>query len=110
MGCMIMARISQQLRWTWSKAAMNYSLCLPVDVAQHAQGWMPFPAQPKEGAAVSTAVMASIDDLRKRIQTLRSLAEQIGRCEPIDICITPFTHQHHPRGRENYDPPVLLEE
>jgi probable F420-dependent oxidoreductase len=86
-----------------SKAALHR-------VAHHAQGWMPFPAQPNEAAAVRTASITSIDDLRARIDLLRAEAEAIGRTEPIDICMTPFTHQHHPRGKENYDPPVLLDE
>jgi hypothetical protein len=71
---------------------------------------MPFPAQPNEAAAVRTASITSIDDLRARIDLLRAEAEAFGRTEPIDICMTPFTHQHHPRGKENYDPPVLLDE
>jgi probable F420-dependent oxidoreductase len=79
-------------------------------VAREAQGWMPFPAQPNEAAAVRTAAVTSIDDLRIRIDALRDTAASIGRTEPIDICMTPFTHQHHPRGRENYDPPVLRAE
>ncbi|HEV8296524.1 MAG TPA: TIGR03619 family F420-dependent LLM class oxidoreductase [Acidimicrobiales bacterium] len=79
-------------------------------VVHHAQGWMPFPAKPNEATAVRTASITSIDDLRVRIDALRAEADAIGRTEPIDICMTPFTHQHHPRGQENYDPPVLRDE
>jgi probable F420-dependent oxidoreductase len=79
-------------------------------VVHHAQGWMPFPAKPNEAAAVRTASITSIGDLRARIDVLRAEADAAGRTEPIDICMTPFTHQHHPRGQENYDPPVLLDE
>jgi alkanesulfonate monooxygenase SsuD/methylene tetrahydromethanopterin reductase-like flavin-dependent oxidoreductase (luciferase family) len=79
-------------------------------VAREAQGWMPFPAQPNEAAAVRTASITSIDDLRARIDVLRHAMAALGRTDPIDICMTPFTHQHHPRGRENYDPPVLRAE
>jgi probable F420-dependent oxidoreductase len=79
-------------------------------VARHAQGWMPFPAQPNEAVAVRTASIRTIDELAARIDMLRAEAAAVGRTEPIDICMTPFTHQHHPRGRENYDPPVLRQE
>jgi probable F420-dependent oxidoreductase len=79
-------------------------------VAEHAQGWMPFPAKPNEAIAVRTASITSIDDLAARIQILRRSLDELGRTDPIDICMTPFTHQHHPRGQENYDPPVLLDE
>ena len=78
--------------------------------ARHGQGWGPFPVNPKEGTAVRTASMRSIDDLRDRIAILREERAAAGQSGPFDICMTPFTHQHHPRGSENYDPPALLDE
>ena len=72
-------------------------------IAAHGFFWMPFPAQPKEGQAVRTAPMLSIDDLRARIALLKSELKAAGRTDTVDICMTPFTHQHHPRGKENYE-------
>ncbi|HEV8296005.1 MAG TPA: TIGR03619 family F420-dependent LLM class oxidoreductase [Acidimicrobiales bacterium] len=77
---------------------------------EHAQGWMPFPARPNEAVAVRTASIPDITELATRIELLRKQREAAGRTDPLDICMTPFTHQHHPRGQENYDPPVLLDE
>jgi probable F420-dependent oxidoreductase len=79
-------------------------------VARFGQGWMPFPAQPGESSVVRTAPMNSIESLRERIGLLRAELKAAGRTDTVDVCMTPFTHQHHPRGRENYDPPVLLDE
>jgi len=79
-------------------------------VAAHGDGWMPFPARPNEATAVRTASITTIDELASRIDLLRTSLADTGRTDPVDICMTPFTHQHHPRGQENYDPPVLLDE
>jgi alkanesulfonate monooxygenase SsuD/methylene tetrahydromethanopterin reductase-like flavin-dependent oxidoreductase (luciferase family) len=79
--------------------------------ARFGQGWMPFPAQPgSESSAVRTAAITSLADLRERIGVLRAETKAAGRTDTIDVSMTPFTHQHHPRGRENYDPPALLDE
>jgi probable F420-dependent oxidoreductase len=78
--------------------------------ARHGQGWIPFPAQPHEATAVGTAAITSEGDLRERIELLRAETAAAGRSDLLDVCMTPFTHQHHPRGQERYEPPVLLAE
>jgi probable F420-dependent oxidoreductase len=79
-------------------------------VARFGQGWMPFPAKPNESGAVRTAAMTSLKDLRARIGILKEEMAAAGRTDTFDICMTPFCHQHHPRGNEPYDPPALKEE
>ncbi len=56
---------------------------------RHAQGWSPF-ANPGFARVTRTAEIASIDDLSGRIATLRTLCEEHGRAEPLDVCFTPF--------------------
>ena len=71
------------------------------------QGWMPFPASEAVAEAVRTTPMADVDALAAAIGTLHEAAVAAGRTDPIDVCVTPFTHPHW-RGR--LDPDVLLEE
>lgn len=75
-----------------------------------ADGWMPFPARPSEGRAVRTASLSSREELRSRIEMCFEHREMAGKAGIFDICMTPFTHPHHPRGAENYEPAVLLDE
>jgi probable F420-dependent oxidoreductase len=79
-------------------------------VVRYGQGWMPFPVQPNESLAVRTAVIRTFDEMRARIALLREEADKAGRKDHIDIGTCCFSHQHHPRGAENYDPPAFLEE
>jgi probable F420-dependent oxidoreductase len=76
----------------------------------HGQGWMPFPVGPAEAKIVRTAPIDGIAGLEARIALLRAEAKTRGRSEPLDICLTPFTHPHHPRGQERLDPPQLRDE
>lgn len=76
-------------------------------VVTSGQGWIPFPAPPALARAVRTAQIADIEDLRLAILNLRDCAEQVGRTDPIDICMTPFSHPHH---RQRLEPDRLLEE
>jgi hypothetical protein len=52
---------------------------------QHCQGWAPFRSAGIARAA-KTAEVGDLDDLRPRIAYARSLAADIGRTEPLDIC------------------------
>lgn len=78
--------------------------------AQHGQGWMPFPVGPAEAKIVRTAALPGIPELAERIALLRAELSARGRSEPFDVCLTPFTHPHHPRGQERLDPPQLRDE
>jgi probable F420-dependent oxidoreductase len=51
---------------------------------EHCQGWVPF-ASGGMSAATRTAEIASVDDLRARIEYARAHASAIGRTEPLDI-------------------------
>jgi alkanesulfonate monooxygenase SsuD/methylene tetrahydromethanopterin reductase-like flavin-dependent oxidoreductase (luciferase family) len=44
------------------------------------------------------------------IELLRAEQEARARTGLLDICLTPFSHPHHPRGQERLDPPQLREE
>jgi probable F420-dependent oxidoreductase len=79
-------------------------------VVKHAQGWMPFPTRPKEAEVVRTAAILNRADMHERIKILRAEAAAAGRTAPIDICMTPFSNPHTPRGQETYDPPALFDE
>jgi probable F420-dependent oxidoreductase len=79
-------------------------------VAAHGQGWMPFPVGPAEAKIVRTAPMQGIPDLAARLQLLRAEVKAVGRTDALDVCLTPFTHPHHPRGQERLDPPQLRDE
>jgi probable F420-dependent oxidoreductase len=71
------------------------------------QGWSPFPARRGLAAATGTAELDSPDALRRGIDELRSEAERHGRTEPLDICMTPFSHPH---DRPALDPKRLADE
>jgi probable F420-dependent oxidoreductase len=71
------------------------------------QGWSPFPARRGLAAATGTAELDSPDALRRGIGELRSEAERRGRTEPLDICMTPFSHPH---VRPSLDPARLVAE
>jgi probable F420-dependent oxidoreductase len=86
------------------------SLAAVRRAAARGDGWMPFPATPDEARAVRTASITGIADLAARIRRLHDERAVHGRTTPFDVCATPFTHQHHPRGQERLDPSVLLEE
>jgi probable F420-dependent oxidoreductase len=58
--------------------------------AERGQGWVPFPNPAGVSSAVRTPPLANLDDLARRIETLREHAAVIGRTEPIDICFSPF--------------------
>jgi probable F420-dependent oxidoreductase len=58
--------------------------------AERGQGWVPFPNPAGVSSAVRTPPLASLDDLARRLDTLREHAAAIGRTEPIDICFSPF--------------------
>jgi probable F420-dependent oxidoreductase len=78
--------------------------------AAHGQGWMPFPVGPAESKIVRTAPLGGIADLEPRIHALREQAQAFGRREPLDVCLTPFTHPHPPRAQERLDPLELRDE
>jgi probable F420-dependent oxidoreductase len=71
------------------------------------QGWSPFPARQGLAAATGTATLDGPEVLRRGIDELRSAAERHGRTEPLDICITPFSHPH---SRPALDPAQLVAE
>ncbi len=58
------------------------------------QGWSPFPARRGLAAATGTAELDGPEALRRGIDELRSEAERHGRTEPLDVCMTPFSHPH----------------
>ena len=59
-------------------------------VAEHAQGWSPFPVNPEFGRRTHTASIESIDDLAAGIRELRALADERGRREALDVNFVPF--------------------
>ena len=67
-----------------SRAAMTRAVV-------RADGWLPFATPPGMSAAVRTAEIASVDDLRRRIGLLDELCEQHGRDERPTICFTPMS-------------------
>jgi probable F420-dependent oxidoreductase len=58
--------------------------------AERGQGWVPFPNPAGVSSAVRTPPLANLDDLARRLETLREHAAAIGRTEPIDVCFSPF--------------------
>jgi probable F420-dependent oxidoreductase len=70
-------------------------------------GWAPFPANEQAAARVGTVPIADIDDLGRRIEQVRVMADELGRRDPVDICFTPFSHPH---GRDECNPEVFVEE
>jgi probable F420-dependent oxidoreductase len=53
-------------------------------------GWLPFPAPARMAARVGTAPLATLDDLRARLDYAREHAEKVGRATPLDVCFVPF--------------------
>jgi probable F420-dependent oxidoreductase len=70
-------------------------------------GWVPFPARRGMAKAVRSTELASLDDLRLGIESLRAEADRLGRREPLDVCVTPFSHSH---TRAPLRPGVLAQE
>ncbi len=56
-----------------------------------AQGWSPFPTPGGMERAVRTSAIASLDDLRTRLEGARVACEEAGRTEPLTICFVPFS-------------------
>lgn len=54
------------------------------------QGWMPFPQAQGASRYTRTPNLETVDDLRERISVARTLMEEAGRHEPLDICFVPF--------------------
>lgn len=75
---------------------------------EHGQGWMPMRSPPPTARAVRTAPLESHADLREGIAYARGHAERIGRREPLDVQITPFTRGHY--GRPGCEVAALVEE
>lgn len=75
--------------------------------ARVGQGWSPFPVSPRTASDLRTTPLRDVADLAARIEELRSLRRELGREEPFDVCVTPFSH---PWGRRDVDPAELREE
>jgi probable F420-dependent oxidoreductase len=58
-------------------------------VVELGDGWVPMPSPAKAAAALRTPGLESIDELAARIATLRQLAAEAGRTDPIDIAFMP---------------------
>ena len=76
-------------------------------VAEHAQGWSPFPVTPDFGRRTHTAAIETLDDLAAGIRELRALADERGRHEGIDVCFVPFGTG---MGRSFPDPDAFCEQ
>ena len=72
---------------------------------ERGQGWVPFPNPGGHASAVRTPSLSSVEELGRRVDTLRAHAETIGRTEPIDICFSPFAKD----ARETVDELHVLE-
>jgi hypothetical protein len=70
-------------------------------------GWAPFPARRGLAAATRTTELASVDDLRRSIEAMHAEAERLGRPDPLDVCVTPFSLPH---AGAPYRPDLLAEE
>jgi len=57
--------------------------------------------------AVRTTELANVDDLRLGIESMRADADRLGRREPLDVCVTPFSHPH---AQAAFRPDVLARE
>ena len=53
-------------------------------------GWSPFPVKGKMTSRVRTSEIATVEDLRRKIATVKELAATVGRTRPFDICMVPF--------------------
>jgi probable F420-dependent oxidoreductase len=62
-------------------------------------GWSPFPVQGKFSERVRTDHIASVDDLKRKIEHVRELESKIGRKKPIDVCMVPFDLGMHAQER-----------
>ena len=57
---------------------------------ERADGWLPFPAPARMAGHVRTAALASVDDLRARLDYARAHARAVGRTRPLDVAFVPF--------------------
>jgi len=71
-----------------------------------ADGWSPF-ANPSYASRTATAEIGSVDDLARRLELLRDLAEEAERTDPLDVCFTPVHLVTHGR---RYEAEALLDE
>jgi probable F420-dependent oxidoreductase len=53
-------------------------------------GWSPFPVKGKFSARVRTDEIASVEDLKRKIEQAKEMGDKIGRIKPLDVCMTPF--------------------
>ncbi len=75
---------------------------------ESAQGWSPFPVKGKMSQRVHTDEIVSIDDLRRKIGEARQLAREIGRTEPLDVCMVPFGMTMHAGQRP--EPALVIDQ
>ncbi|MBW2231987.1 MAG: LLM class F420-dependent oxidoreductase [Deltaproteobacteria bacterium] len=57
---------------------------------ERGDGWVPFPNSEKFASRQGTAVIATFDDLRERLDYARAHAERVGRTAPLDVCFAPI--------------------
>ena len=62
-------------------------------------GWSPFPVTGKISERVRTDEIATVADLKRKIDHVRELEAEIGRAKPIDVCMVPFDLGMHSRER-----------
>jgi probable F420-dependent oxidoreductase len=77
-------------------------------VAEHAQGWSPFPIASRFAGRARTASIETIEELGQRIAYLKEHAASIGRNEPLDVNFVPFGSQMN--AQAPLDPVALREQ
>lgn len=70
-------------------------------VAVHGDGWIPMPAPAKFARFVRSSPLENTDDLRVKLATLRTLADEAGRTSPLDVMFSPMGHA--PYGHPDFD-------
>ncbi len=58
---------------------------------RHGQGWSPFPTPGDVGDALRTASICDHDDLRSRLDRLRTECDAVGRSDTPTTCFVPFS-------------------
>jgi probable F420-dependent oxidoreductase len=77
-------------------------------VAEHAQGWSPFPIAGQVSGRARTASIETVEDLGERIQYLNDYAKSIGRSDRLDVNFVPFGSRMN--SQDPLDPAAFREQ
>ena len=89
----------------WSGGNSDRAIHRAVELCD---GWSPFPVSGQGSVFTRTESLATLDDLARKIDFAKEYAVSVGRVQPLQICMVPFSLGRMPTTRPGRD--VLIDE